>query len=419
VKTGRLTTRFLGGRALRFQPDGRLVSLVRDGYESAFEEIFRRYGAALRGYAASIVTAQRADDVTQEAFTKAYLALRGSDKEIQLRPWLYRIVRNTALTNIRDEPKPALELDEARAAGMSPEELAEQRDEISRLMAGLRELPEAQRAAIVMRELEGLSHEQIAASLGLSGGAVRQSIYRARRALRDAAGMLVPMPLLRQLLEEGFTQGASAAAAGGGAGIAVKTGVAALLAAGTLTTGAVIKQELKSPTKADATSIRVKAGGAGGDRTLADISPGGATSTGQSGGGGDSGRDGGRDGSDDGTSGHRGSNSGPGSEHSGSGSSNSGSDDSHSGSGSSGSGSGKSDSSGPGSGKTESSGSGSSGSGSSGSGSSGSGTSGSGSSGSGSGGSGSSGDGSSGSGSGTSGGDQHGGGSDDPLKLDD
>jgi RNA polymerase sigma factor (sigma-70 family) len=398
VKTGRLTTRFLGGRTLRFQPDGRLVSLVRDGYESAFEEIFRRYGAALRGYAASIVTAQRADDVTQEAFTKAFLALRGSDKEIQLRPWLYRIVRNTALTNIRDEPRPALELDQARAAGMSPEELAEQREEIARLLAGLRELPEPQRAAIVMRELEGLSHEHIAASLGLSGGAVRQSIYRARRALRDAAGMLVPMPLLRQLLEEGFTQGASAAAAGGGAGIAVKTGVAALLAAGTLTTGAVINHELKSPTKADATSTRAKADGAGGDRTLADISPGGgAASTDRSGHGGSSDRGD----SDDGTSGHRGSNSGPGSEHSGTGSVNSGSDDSHSGSG--GSGSGKTDSSGSGSGTSGSSSSGSSGSGSGGSGSSGSGSGGSG---------------SSGSGSGVSGGDPQGG-SDDLPELDD
>ena len=259
MNTGRLTTRFLGGRALRFQPDGRLVSLVRAGYESAFEEIFRRYGAALRSYAASIVTAQRADDVTQEAFTKAYLALRGTDKEIQLRPWLYRIVRNTALTDIRDEPKPALELDEARAAGMSPEELAEQREEISRLMAGLRELPEPQRAAIVMRELEGLSHEQIATSLGLSGGAVRQSIYRARRALREGVGLLVPMPFLRLLLEEGFTQGASAAAAGGGAGIAVKAGVAALLAAGTVTTGAVLKQELKKTPDADAKAAKTAA----------------------------------------------------------------------------------------------------------------------------------------------------------------
>jgi RNA polymerase sigma factor (sigma-70 family) len=419
VKTGRLTTRFLGGPALRFQPDGRLVSLVRDGYESAFEEIFRRYGAPLRGYAASIVTAQRADDVTQEAFTKAYLALRGTDKEIQLRPWLYRIVRNTALTDIRDEPKPALELDEARAAGMSPEEMAEQREEVGQLMAGLRELPEPQRAAIVMRELEGLSHEQIAASLGLSGGAVRQTIYRARRALRDAAGMLVPMPLLRQLLEEGFTQGASAAAAGGGAGIAVKTGVAALLAAGTLTTGAVINHELKSPSKADATPTRTKAARAGGDRTLADISPGGAASTDVSGRGGDSGRDGGRNGSDDRTSGHQGSNSGPGSEHSGSGSSNSGSDDSHSGSGSGESGSGKSGSSDSGSGKSETSESGSSGSGSSGSGSSGSGSSGSGSSGSGSGGSGPGDGGSGSSGSGSPGGDRHGGGPDDPPELDD
>ncbi len=185
MKTSRIASRFLGGRALRLQPDGRLVSLVRAGYESAFEEIFRRYGAPLRSYAASIVSASRADDVTQEAFTKAYLALRGTDKEIQLRPWLYRIVRNTALTDIRDEPRPGVELDEAVAAGMTPEQLAEQREDIRLLMAGLRELPEPQRAAIVMRELEGLSHEQISASLGLSSGAVRQSIYRARRALRD------------------------------------------------------------------------------------------------------------------------------------------------------------------------------------------------------------------------------------------
>src|SRR3954453_3878996 len=271
VKTGRLTTRFLGGRALRLQPDGRLFSLVRDGYETAFEEIFRRYGAALRGYAASIVTAQRADDVTQEAFTKAYLALRGSDKEIQLRPWLYRIVRNTALTNIRDEPKPSLELDEARAAGMSPQELAEQREEISRLMAGLRELPEAQRAAIVMQELEGLSHEQIASSLGLSGSAVRQSIYRARRALRGGVGLLLPMPVLRLMLEDGLGQGASAAAAAGGAGIALKTGVAAVLAAGTVTTGAVLNHELKKPAEADAKTVKTARAAGSGKRSTAAV----------------------------------------------------------------------------------------------------------------------------------------------------
>ena len=368
AKSARLATRFLAGPALRFQPDGRLVSLVRDGYESAFEEIFRRYGAALRNYAASIVTAQRADDVTQDAFTKAYLALRGTDKEIQLRPWLYRIVRNTALTSIRDEPKGQLELDGAYSAGIGPAELAEQREEIKRLMARLRELPEPQRAAIVMRELEGLSHEQIAASLGLSGGAVRQSIYRARRALREGVGLILPMPVLRILLDEGFAQGASATAAGGGAGIAIKTGVAALLAAGTVTTGAVIKNDLKAPADADATPVKTKAD-AGGSRELADASSGagpgrvGDDRTDHSGPGG-----GGHDGSHDGTSGRSG-NSGPGSEHSGSGSSGRpASDDSHSGSSGSGS-----------SGSTSSGSSGSSGSGTSGSGTSGSGTSGSGS----------------------------------------
>jgi RNA polymerase sigma factor (sigma-70 family) len=388
VTTGRLTTRFLGGPALRFQPDGRLVSLVRDGYESAFEEIFRRYGAPLRSYAASIVTAQRADDVTQEAFTKAFLALRGTDKEIQLRPWLYRIVRNTALTSIRDEPKPAFELEEPQAPDMSPEELAEQREEITRLMTGLRELPEPQRAAIVMRELEGLSHEQIAASLGLSGGAVRQSIYRARRALRQGVGLLVPMPVLRLFLEEGFTQGASATAAGGGAGIAVKTGVAALLAAGTVTTGAVVKEELKTPANADVKPAKTSPAGGGAGRSVAELAQaiGPARSVRES--GEDSGHRGGTRGSDDGSSGHGGE-SGQGG-HSGSGSG----DDSGSNSGSVSSGSGPS---GPASSGSGSSGSGSGGSGSSGTGSGGSGSSGSGSSGSGSSGSDSSGSGSSGS----------------------
>jgi RNA polymerase sigma factor (sigma-70 family) len=368
VTTGRLTTRFLGGSALRFQPDGRLVSLVRDGYESAFEEIFRRYGAPLRSYAASIVTAQRADDVTQEAVTKAFIALRGTDKEIQLRPWLYRIVRNTALTSIRDEPKPAFELDEAQAPDMSPEELAEQREEITRLMTGLRELPEPQRAAIVMRELEGLSHEQIAASLGLSGGAVRQSIYRARRALRQGLGLLVPLPVLRLLLEEGFTQGASATAAGGGAGIAVKTGVAALLAAGTVTTGAVIKEELKTPADTDAKPARTSPAGRGAGRSVAELAQaiGPARSVRES--GDDSGHRGGGRGSDDGSSGpgeggHEGGHSGSGSG----GDSGSNSGSVSSGSGFSGSASSGSGSSGSGSGGSGSSGSDSSGSGSSGS----------------------------------------------------
>ena len=95
------------GPALRAQPDRRLVDLVRDGYDAAFEEIVRRYRKQLDRFAAAIVGG-RSEDVTQDAFSKALLALRGSETDIELKPWLYRIVRNTALNDLRDGPPAAL-----------------------------------------------------------------------------------------------------------------------------------------------------------------------------------------------------------------------------------------------------------------------------------------------------------------------
>jgi RNA polymerase sigma factor (sigma-70 family) len=225
------------------QSDRRLVRLVREGYESAFEEIVRRYGRPLDRYAGAIV-GSRAEDVTQDAFSKALLALRRDDVEIELRPWLYRIVRNTALNDLRDRPPAAAELAEAIAGGESPAERVEQREELAELMERLRALPEPQRAAIVMRELEGLSHDEIAAALGMSGGAARQAIYRARRALRDAAGMLVPLPLLKAVLAAESPAAAEAAgtAAGlAGAGMAVKATAATVLVAGTVGAGVAIQ----------------------------------------------------------------------------------------------------------------------------------------------------------------------------------
>jgi RNA polymerase sigma factor (sigma-70 family) len=239
-----LASRLIAGPTLRTQSDGRLVKLVREGYESAFEEIVRRYGRALGRYAAAIV-GNRSEDVTQDAFSKALLALRRDEAEIELRPWLYRIVRNTALNDLRDRPVAAVELAETLAIGSNPAEAIEQREELTELMERLRALPDAQRAAIVMRELEGLSHDEIAAALGLSGGGARQAIYRARQALRDGAGMLVPLPLLKALL--GPEGSAAAEAAGGavgiaGAGFAVKATAATVLVAGTVGAGVALQE---------------------------------------------------------------------------------------------------------------------------------------------------------------------------------
>jgi len=239
--------RLVLGPALRTQPDRRLVALVRDGYENAFEEIVRRYGKPLNRYAAAIVGG-RADDVTQDAFSKALLALRRDGAEIELRPWLFRIVRNTALNELRDHPPSPEVLAEAIAGGDNPAEELERREELADLMHRLQALPEPQRAAIVMRELEGLSHEEIAAALGLSGGGARQAIYRARQALREGLGILLPLPLLRLLIDHGGEAAAVGASAGGaaaasgavggaGAGMALKAGVVTAVLAGSVGTG--------------------------------------------------------------------------------------------------------------------------------------------------------------------------------------
>jgi RNA polymerase sigma factor (sigma-70 family) len=238
--------RFVLGPALRTQPDRRLVTLVREGYENAFEEIVRRYGKPLTRYAAAIVGG-RAEDVTQDAFSKALLALRRDGAEIELRPWLFRIVRNTALNDLRDSPPSAAALAEVIATGASPAEELERREELTDLMRRLQSLPEAQRAAIVMRELEGLSHEEIASALGLSDGGARQAIYRARRSLRDAAGMLLPLPLLKTLLAGAAASPAVEAAAGAagvggaaGAGVALKAAAATVLVAGAVGAGVAV-----------------------------------------------------------------------------------------------------------------------------------------------------------------------------------
>ncbi|HEX7058779.1 MAG TPA: sigma-70 family RNA polymerase sigma factor [Solirubrobacterales bacterium] len=248
-----LATRLFLGPTLRAQPDKRLVTLVREGYETAFEEIVRRYGKPLTRYAAAIV-GSRSEDVTQDALSKALLALRRDDAEIELRPWLYRIVRNTALNDLRDNPPPPEALAEAIAGGRNPAEEFEQREELADLMKRLRALPESQRAAIVMRELEGLSHEEIAAALDMSGGAARQAIYRARRALRDGVGMLVPLPLLRYLAETGDGAGAAVAVAAGGGGAAgVKAAIAVVATGAAVTTGvAVHNADRHSPDTASA-----------------------------------------------------------------------------------------------------------------------------------------------------------------------
>lgn len=182
----------------------------------------RRYRGPLVAFAAAIVSADGAEDVVQASLEKANRALRADSREIALRPWLFAIVRNGALNAVRREPR-VDELGEAMAIAAGPGEIAEQRDDLDRLVVAMCALPEAQRQALVKRELEGVGHGEIAAQLGTTATAVRGLIFRARTGLRNALGAAVPLPVLRSLL----TEGAAAGAAGGGASVALLGGVGA------------------------------------------------------------------------------------------------------------------------------------------------------------------------------------------------
>ncbi len=219
------------------------MALVREGSEAAGEEIVRRYRAALVRYAATIVPGDRADDVIQDSLAKALPRLAEGDAEIHLRPWLYTIVRNTALNELRDAPPPHEQIDESHDGVEQPPQALERRQSVRRLVAGMRSLPAAQRQALVKRELEGRSHEEISAELGVSTGAARQLIFRARESLRQALGSLLPMPLLRSLAEGGGGDGTvAAAAAGGGGAVAIKAAVAIVATGAVVAGGVAVKQ---------------------------------------------------------------------------------------------------------------------------------------------------------------------------------
>jgi RNA polymerase sigma factor (sigma-70 family) len=212
-------------RALAAQSDDRLVRLLREGHEPAFDEIVRRYRGPLVAFAAAIAGASRAEDVVQASLMRAHGALGADEREIRLRPWLFAIVRNGALNAVRDEPAWS-ELDPEHQGERRAAATAEQREELERLVDAICALPESQRQALVMREMEGVGHAEIAAKLQTSPTAVRGLIFRARTTLRNALGALVPLSVLRWLLEDAAV--AAAAGAAGGAGAAGAGGSALL-----------------------------------------------------------------------------------------------------------------------------------------------------------------------------------------------
>jgi RNA polymerase sigma-70 factor (ECF subfamily) len=186
---------------LRQAPDERLVALVRDGSPAAFEEISARYRRRLHAYCMRLVGPAHAEDVVQQALLRAYLSLRRGDlRHVALRAWLYKIARNCAIDLLRSRPPEHEELDLEFDGVPQPPRLVEQKEEIGTLVSALQGLPEGQRRALTLRELEGRSYSEISEELGQTGPCVRQLIFRARETLRSGLGALVPAGFLRRFI---------------------------------------------------------------------------------------------------------------------------------------------------------------------------------------------------------------------------
>jgi RNA polymerase sigma factor (sigma-70 family) len=191
--------RLAGSGLLRTQSDSRLVDLVRAGNDRAFEAIVLRYHRPLLRHCRRLLPAGRAEDAVQQALLRALEAMRADDRELQLGPWLHRIAHNTAIDSLRRMDSHWEELDE-RMDGVEPTHAAaERRARFHSVMSNMGELPERQRRALVLRELEGRSYDEIATTLGVTGDGVRQLLNRARNSMRAAASALVPPALVGRI----------------------------------------------------------------------------------------------------------------------------------------------------------------------------------------------------------------------------
>jgi RNA polymerase sigma factor (sigma-70 family) len=175
---------------LKLQGDGRLIGMVRSGNAGAFETIVDRYQGRLLGFCRQMLgSTEDAEDVLQEVFVNAYRAMLADEREINLRPWLYRIARNRCLNHLR---KPTADAQESMdmvpmVEAASTAEKVHNREEFRQLLSDVSRLPETQRSALLLREMDAMSYEEIAQAMETSVPSVKSLLVRARISLAEAS----------------------------------------------------------------------------------------------------------------------------------------------------------------------------------------------------------------------------------------
>ena len=175
---------------LRLQSDEKLVAMTRRGDQSAYEALMGRYHARILGFTRHMLGSREdAEDVTQESFAAAYSAMMADERPINVKPWLYRIARNRSLNHMRRQKAIGVDDFDLHVAdhGRTTADEVGQREELRLLMGDVQALPESQRTALLLREIDALSYDQIAEAMETTVPSVKSLLVRARVGLAEAA----------------------------------------------------------------------------------------------------------------------------------------------------------------------------------------------------------------------------------------
>ncbi|HEX2210998.1 MAG TPA: sigma-70 family RNA polymerase sigma factor [Longimicrobium sp.] len=167
--------------------DAFLVARVRRGDRAAAEALAQRWLRASRAVALAVTRDEAdADDVCQDAFVSAIQRIDDCRDPARFGPWLLQIARNRAHDQLRARARPVLSLEgmEIESADASPQREAERGDARTRMLAAMGELPAERREVLLLHDLEGWTHREIAERMGLPPGTVRSHLHHARRVMR-------------------------------------------------------------------------------------------------------------------------------------------------------------------------------------------------------------------------------------------
>ena len=191
---------------LRLQSDERLIALVRRGNHHAFEALVARYQSRLLAFCRHMLSSKEdAEDVLQEVFAAAFNAILADERAINVRPWLYRIARNRSLNHLRRTQAVGVDSMDIHLSehGQTTADKVHRREEFRLLIADVQDLPETQRTALLLREIDALSYEQIAEAMETTVPSVKSLLVRARVSLAEAAeARLLSCEEVRQELGE-------------------------------------------------------------------------------------------------------------------------------------------------------------------------------------------------------------------------